>query len=243
MPSLSPLSTFSAWRIRGGTRGSVTTACPRAASVGASTTARITASQAVSWPKIAAAPTAPSAIVSGNPRPSSRAGSPTSRRSSRRSTREASLNSTNANVASASARTVSLLLERSTPSSTCGPTSTPNATNTIAGVTGVPCRRREIAATPSSASATMARAHSITRASPQAGRFASRGGPLCGVIQPMRLAGSEPGLDRDPAGGGRGGQGVVVVLVLVGVCLGERSQRTVEAVPAAEVAPDRDRVP
>ena len=41
IPSLSPLSTFSPWRMRGGTRGSVTTAWPRAASVDA----RITQNQ------------------------------------------------------------------------------------------------------------------------------------------------------------------------------------------------------
>ena len=44
MPSLSPLSTFRPWRMRDGTRGSVTTAAPSAASVGARTTARMTAS-------------------------------------------------------------------------------------------------------------------------------------------------------------------------------------------------------
>ena len=77
--------------------------------------------------------------------------------------REASQNSTSASVASASVRTVALVLSRSIPSSTWGPTNKPTATNTIAGVTGVPESRREIAATPSSASATMARAHSISR--------------------------------------------------------------------------------
>ena len=74
--------------------------------------------------------------------------------------REASQNSTSASVASASVRTVALELSRSIPSSTLGPTSSPTATNTIAGVTGVPDSRRETAATPSSASATMASAHS-----------------------------------------------------------------------------------
>ena len=41
--------------MRWGTRGSVTTACPSAASVGASTTARMTASSTVSSPSLAAA--------------------------------------------------------------------------------------------------------------------------------------------------------------------------------------------
>ena len=75
--------------------------------------------------------------------------------------REASQNSTSASVASASVRTVPLELSRSIPSSTSGPTSNPTATNTIAGVTGVPYSRAEIAATASSVSATMARDHSI----------------------------------------------------------------------------------
>ena len=44
MPSLSPLSTLRPWRTRDGIRGSVTTAWPRAASVGASTIASRTAS-------------------------------------------------------------------------------------------------------------------------------------------------------------------------------------------------------
>ena len=107
-----------------------------------------------------AAASAPSAIVSGSPIPSRRTGTPTSRRSCPRSMREASQNSTSASVASASVRTVALELSRSIPSSTSGPTSSPTATNTIAGVTGVPDSRRETAATPSSASATMARDHS-----------------------------------------------------------------------------------
>ena len=114
----------------------------------------------LSWSKIAAAATVPSPIVSGSPIPSSRSGTPTSRRNSRRSMREASQNSTSASVASASVRTVSLELSMSSSSSTSGPISSPNATNTIAGVTGVPDNRPEIAATPRSVSARMARAHS-----------------------------------------------------------------------------------
>ena len=111
-----------------------------------------------------AAATAPSAIVSGSPIPSRRTGTPTSRRSCPRSMREASQNSTSASVASASVRTVALELSRSISPSTSGPTSNPTATKTIAGVTGVPDSRREIAATPSSVSATMARDQSITSA-------------------------------------------------------------------------------
>jgi hypothetical protein len=78
--------------------------------------------------------------------------------------REASQNSTSASVASASARTVSLELSRSISPSTFGPASNPTTTKTIAGVTGVPYSRREIAATPSSVSATMASAQSTSSA-------------------------------------------------------------------------------
>ena len=134
----------------------MTTACPSAASVGASTTPRITASSKLSAPKIAAAATAPSAIVSGSPTPSRRSGTWTWRRSSPRSIRDASQNSTSASVASASVRTVALELSTSIPPSTSGPTSRPAPTNRIAGVIGVPASRRETAATPSSVSATMA---------------------------------------------------------------------------------------
>ena len=141
MPSLSPLSTLRPWRTRAGMRGSVTTAWPSAASVGARTTARITASQSVSAPNVAAAATVPSAMVSGSPMPSRRSGTLTSPRRWRRSTREASQKSTSARVASASVRTAPLVLSRSIPSSTFGPTSRPTATNTIAGVIGEPSSR------------------------------------------------------------------------------------------------------
>ncbi len=150
--------------MRCGTRGSVTTACPSAASVGASTTATITVSPTVSSPKTAAAAAAPSPIVSGRPIASSRTGTPTVRRSAPRSMRDASENSTSASVVSARTRTVSLELDRSTPSSTFGPTSNPKATKRIAGVIGVPDSRCETAATPTNASATRASAHSISAA-------------------------------------------------------------------------------
>ena len=161
IPSLSPLSTLSPWRILCGTRGSVTTAWPSAASVGARTIARITASSTLSSPNRTAAATAPRMMVSGSPMPSSRTGTSAARRSWARSMREASQKSTSARVASARVRTVEPVLERSTPSSTSGPTSNPKATNSIAGVIGVPASRRETAATPSRASATSASDHSI----------------------------------------------------------------------------------
>ena len=154
---------FRPWRIRGGTRGSVTTAWPSAASVGANTIARITASPKVNGPKTAAAAAAPSAIVSGRPMARRRTGTPNSCRSCPKSMREASQKSTSANVASASVRTVELVLSMSTSPSTLGPTSRPTTTNSIAGVIGVPDSRAEIAATPSRTSATMASDQCIYR--------------------------------------------------------------------------------
>ena len=137
--------------------------------------------------------------------PSRRSGTPTSGRSWRRLMREASENSTRASVASASVRTVELVLSRSIPSSACGPTSRPTATNSIVGSPACPRAGARSPRRASSASATMARAHSIR---------------------------SEAGLGGDAAGCDGLSQGVVVVLVLIGVRLCERRQRTVEAVAA-----------
>ena len=152
---------FSPWRTRPGTRGSVTTAWPRAASVGARMIPTMTASQNVNTSKLTAAASAPRAIVSGRPIPSRRSGTEASRRSSPRSMRDASAKSTSASVASASARTVELVLARSIPSRTFGPTRRPIETKTIAGVIGDPDRRFETTATTISASAKIARDHSI----------------------------------------------------------------------------------
>ena len=116
----------------------------------------------LSSPKSAAAATVPSAIVSGSPTASSRTGTSTVRRSAPRSMRDASANNTSASVVSASARTAEAVLDRSIASSTLGPTSHPKATNRIAGVIGVPGNRPETAATPTSANATRASAHSIS---------------------------------------------------------------------------------
>ena len=74
MPSLSPLSMFSACRIRAGTRGLETTALPRAASVGASIAPSVAASQTSRSPSTASAASQPNRIASGSPMPSSRAG-------------------------------------------------------------------------------------------------------------------------------------------------------------------------
>ena len=139
----------------------MTTAWPRAASVGARITPTITASQKVNSPKITAAASAPSAIVSGSPIPSSRSGTEAPRRSAPRSMLEASEKSTSASVASASARSVELVLAMLISSRTLGPTRSPIETNSIAGVIGDPDSRFETAATAISASATVVSDQSI----------------------------------------------------------------------------------
>ena len=139
----------------------MTTAWPRAASVGARITPTITASQKVNSPKITAAASAPSAIVSGSPIPSSRSGTEAPRRKALRSMLEASEKRTSASVASASARSVELVLAMLISSRTLGPTMSPIATNTIAGVIGDPDNRFETAATAISASATVVSDQSI----------------------------------------------------------------------------------
>jgi hypothetical protein len=72
---------------------------------------------------------------------------------------EASRNRTIASVASASVRTAELVGASWNSSAMSGPTSNPSTTNTIAGVTDVPLRRRDTAATASTINATIARSH------------------------------------------------------------------------------------
>ena len=139
---------------------SVTTALPSPASVGARITPRINASLSENEPNRARATSAPSTIVSGRPMPSRRTGREASRRRALRLMREESENSTTASVASASLRTVELVGPRVRSSSTSGPTRTPTATTTIAGVIGVLASRRETAARSSSVSPTVARPQS-----------------------------------------------------------------------------------
>ena len=74
---------------------------------------------------------------------------------------EASEKSTSASVASASARSVELVLAMLISSRTLGPTRSPIETNTIAGVIGDPESRFETAATAISASATVVSDQSI----------------------------------------------------------------------------------
>ena len=134
----------------------MTTPLPSPASVGARITPRINASLSENDPNSGTATSPPSTTVSGRPTPSRRRGIEASRRSARRSTREESENSTTASVASASVRTVELVGRTERSLSTNGPTITPTAVTTIAGVTGVPDRRRDTAATSSNASPTIA---------------------------------------------------------------------------------------
>ena len=96
--------------------------------------------------------------------PSRRTGTTASPRSARRSIREASEKSTTASVASASAWTWSPSGLRSTRPSTSVPSSSPNPVKTIGAVTDVPESRPDAAAYASSATATLARAHSTARA-------------------------------------------------------------------------------
>ena len=134
MPSLSPLSTLRPWRTRDGIRGSVTTACPSAASVGASTIASNTASMNASCPNTATPARAPATIVSGSPIASRRSGTTYSRRSAARSIRDASEKRTTVSVASATQRTDSLPIVGSSQPRTSALATMPPATNTIAGV-------------------------------------------------------------------------------------------------------------
>ena len=108
IPSFSPDSTFSPCRMREGRRGSMTTACPSAASVGARITARIRSSARLNEPNSPAPTAQPAAIVSGRPIPSRRAGRLYSRRSAGTSILEASANRTSVSVSSARIRTCSL---------------------------------------------------------------------------------------------------------------------------------------
>ncbi len=134
IPSFSPLSTLRPWRTRDGSRGSVTTACPSAASVGARTTARSNASGHDNASRSTSPTPKPTRMVSGRPIPSSRAGIETSSLSACRSIREASPKRTRASVASASSLTGSPETDGSTNPRASTPTSSPTAVNTIGAV-------------------------------------------------------------------------------------------------------------
>ena len=161
IPSLSPLSTLSPWRIRCGTRGSVTTACPSAASVGASTIAeddRLLDGQLAEQDGGRDGAERDRQRQADPEQPHRHADRAAEVRRGRRARRRRTAPG-RASPRPAGARPSPLA--RSMPSSALGPTSSPNATNRIAGVIGVPASRRETAATPSSASATRTSVHSI----------------------------------------------------------------------------------
>ena len=146
IPSLSPLSTLSPWRTRTGTRGSVTTASPSAASVGARTMASRIASISVTSPNIATPASVPATIVRGNPIASKRRGTTYSRRKVARLTRDASEKSTTVKVASATRRTDSLSIAGLSQLRAASLNRIPPATNTIAAViTEVESRRETLA--------------------------------------------------------------------------------------------------
>ena len=137
MPSLSPLSTFNAWRIRTGTRLLETTAWPSAASVGARMAASTAACQKLNPSNIQTANTVPKAIVKGMPIASILTGKPCSLRRSRRSIRAASLKRTRTRVSSArSSKNPPSTSTCSSPSQAC-PVSNPQPTKKMGGVSGV----------------------------------------------------------------------------------------------------------
>ena len=142
-PSLSPLSTFRACLTRCGTRLLETTACPSAASVGASTAAIIAASQNSISVRSSAPTAVPSAIVSGIPTPSSLAGSPRFLLSVPSSILDASANRTITRASSASSSPVSLVSSRSVTPVTSGPSRIPAATKNIGALTSSDSSRRE----------------------------------------------------------------------------------------------------
>ena len=113
--------------------------------------------------------------------------------------REASQKSTSASVASASVRTPEPVLEevdrvdfhRARPTS-------PKATNTIAGVIGVPASRPETAAKPSTASARSASVHSLIPLS--SASSATRGRALEVRRRPRPLVDGRPQVRRVAVG-------------------------------------------
>src|SRR5690348_2362896 len=159
-PSLSPLSTLRPWRTSDGRLGRVTTDWPSAASVGASTIARISASGHSSDPNTTRAAPNPAAIVSGSPIPRSRVGTRYSSRRARRSMRAASPNSTTASVADASSLTVAPFGLGSTSPVAFAPPTRPMAVKTIGAVIEVPSNRRDTAANASTLTAIAGRNHS-----------------------------------------------------------------------------------
>ena len=135
IPSFSPLSMFSARRIRTGTRRSVKIGNPNAASVGARMAPIKSAKPSPSAGNNPIAAAAPRSTVRGMPISRSRAGSPVSLRTSPRSSVAASANSSRASVVSVMRSTSAAVTETSINPSAPGPTTAPARTSTSGIVT------------------------------------------------------------------------------------------------------------
>ena len=131
MPSFRPLSTLRPCLMSSGTASLLTTACPSAASVGASIVASSASSKRDSSTLSSHATPKPSAIVSGRPTSSNRTGSQAVLRSTFKLAPAASLNKTSARVNSASVFSVSRSVSNDNRSKPAGPISRPKAVNTI----------------------------------------------------------------------------------------------------------------
>ncbi len=133
-PSLSPLSTLRARRIRPGTERSENTPSPRAASVGARMLATSAAAAQVRPGTSHAAVSVPAMTVSGKPMRSNRAGRPGSSRRSFQRKVAASAKSRTARVTSVTTFATSVSRETSNIPRPAGPISAPAATKTIGAV-------------------------------------------------------------------------------------------------------------
>ena len=125
MPSLSPLSTFSTRRTRSGTAGSVITAAPSAASVGASAAPTSSAIQTPMPSNIQHRQQRPGGDGERQPHREQACVQPRSARKSRSRTRAASANSTQTRVTSASTLTASC---ETSASMTCSPSESSSPT-------------------------------------------------------------------------------------------------------------------
>ena len=134
-PSLRPLSTFSNRRTRDGTRVSVKTVAPSAASVGASSAAINAAAAQPCSGNIQYASRVPEAMVSGIPIRSRRKAGPRSTPTCRICRCEASEKSTKTRVTSAMGSSQWTSGVSGTSPKPVSPASTPTATNTIGAVT------------------------------------------------------------------------------------------------------------
>src|ERR1700683_967118 len=160
MPSLRPLSTLRARRIRLGTEAFVTMPAPRPASVGARHAAARTANQVVRPPKKKWANRAPKTTVSGSPIPSKRAGKPTSWRSDVSRRRAASEKRINTNVISAVSLMV--LADKVMSKALSPPKTSPPAVNTIGAVMPARSAGAEMTAHSTTMAATIARSAHVT---------------------------------------------------------------------------------